>query len=87
MEFKLFCGLAVIKGLFMAVLVAVVTNSVTATALIASVSSIVTGCFLLANTLLQDRLQRRHIERLDKRISTALRVDARDATAAVTEDE
>jgi len=86
-EFKLFCGLAVIKGLFMALFVAVVTNSVTATALIASVSSIVTGCFLLANTLLQDRLQRRHMDRLDRRISTALRVDAEDATQAAVTDE
>lgn len=73
MEFKLFSGLAIGKGLLMAVLVAAVTNSIVATAIIASVSSVMTGVFLLANTLLQDKLQRRHTERLDRRISDVLR--------------
>lgn len=65
-------ALAITKGILMAIVVGVVTQSLIETAVIASISSVVTGCFLIANTIIQDRLQRRHTEYLDSRIQDAV---------------
>lgn len=56
--------LALIKGLVMAFVVAAITGSLIDTLVITTTSASVTGVFLLANTILQDRLIRRHAERV-----------------------
>lgn len=56
--------LALAKSFLMATIVFAITHSTAETLLITIVSACVTGMFLLVNTILQDRLMRRHTERI-----------------------